>query len=334
MQRVTLLLDSLSSAVAAPFMVVAGFGTLLLIVGSLIPLLNIHCAYKSPLIPTAFIVMQWTTYPAALLASLPFGLLICLCEAIPLRLFTRSPSAYYKYLHCVYWPGQQLFAYLRSFGTHMRVEPRSFWTNQELQVVARDTDLECRAFLSSLITMREGRFAALKEQLQDYAPATRMRSALLVVIHALGFHRAQDVLQYYPRLACSTRLRHRAKHCIPTRHAELLLDTLSSEWPSGDPLEEHDVARILYLVHHATTGCASELNDRMDRLLRRIRAAQISRPFDSNRIGRSMCIGEQNCQHKSFDQHLFSRLPPTIILGSSYTISFFCRVPYISLFLG
>ena len=275
------LLKSSNSSATAPFMIVAGCGLSLFFIASLVPLLNVLCAYKSPLIPTALLVVQWMTYPVAILVSIPYVVITWISGALPLRLCSRFPNAYHTYLNCVYWPRQQLVAYIRSFGTHIRVDPRSFWSNKELRVVASDTDLECRAFLSSLIAMPESTFSRLKELALDYAPSTRMRSTLLVVIRPLGLHRAEDVLKYHPRLSGDSRLRRSAQYCIPPRHVELLLDSLAVDWTCDDPLQEHDVPRILYLLHYATLNSSSaDLRERVSRILLQIRTVQSLRPFD------------------------------------------------------
>ena len=135
--------------------------------------------------------------------------------------------------------------------------------------------------------MRQSIFKKVKERVNEFLPEIRMRSALLAVIRALGFHRAQDVLQYYPRLSANSSLHHRAEYCVSTQQGELMLDALPREWSaSGDPMFDHDVARILFLVYRATLGGASQLRDRLVTTLLDIRKQQTN--FDLTSVRRSV----------------------------------------------
>ena len=66
-----LLLSSLDHAVTTPFIVIVGIGILFFIIATIIPLFNVFCAYKSPLVPAIRVVGQWASYPLALLAVIP-----------------------------------------------------------------------------------------------------------------------------------------------------------------------------------------------------------------------------------------------------------------------
>ncbi|KAJ3559504.1 hypothetical protein NM688_g305 [Phlebia brevispora] len=128
---------ALNHTVTIVFGSVTSLGLLALLIMTVVPLISVRCPYKSPFIPTLAIVLQWISYPFALL---PLGILYAVklvCRSRTVYLWLIRHNLHDVYLDQVVMRYHSLYDYIWSFGRHMLVgNITQFWVLRECRHVA------------------------------------------------------------------------------------------------------------------------------------------------------------------------------------------------------
>ncbi|KAJ3553015.1 hypothetical protein NM688_g3845 [Phlebia brevispora] len=129
-----ILLDSLNVTVLAAFSYVAELGLITFLMFTFIPLFRPNCPYKSPLVPTVLVALQWLSYPLVSVAAtffIPFG------EALTTRkvsdFFSRRSYRIWRFLECFKDANHLVISYLIFFDQYMFVDMGQFWLRREYQ---------------------------------------------------------------------------------------------------------------------------------------------------------------------------------------------------------
>ncbi|KAJ3559502.1 hypothetical protein NM688_g307 [Phlebia brevispora] len=165
-----ILCRALDHTVTTVFGVVAAVALVVFLLMSLAPLISIRCPYKSPLIPTVLVVLQWISYPFYII-SLPI-LTIALLLYIPIARHFNS-DALDKLLIPV---GDKVFNSLATFGKDTFIKSISeFWISRECRNISRladnvASDLEGSALLETVLLVPSSSFSTVLRCLKDLDP--------------------------------------------------------------------------------------------------------------------------------------------------------------------
>ncbi|KAJ3552178.1 hypothetical protein NM688_g4290 [Phlebia brevispora] len=170
-----LFLRSLDPTITLAFAAVAAVGLLTFLVTTLVPLIDIRCPYKSPLVPTILIVLQWLTYPFALAVA---GIGFPIVSAFHLyrkHSFLSRYGIYNRHHFDTSGLYQRLLEYVKSFGTHMYVNIGQFWILREYRHIftleeEETSGLESSSLVDVLLSIHSSSFSRVMQCLNDFNP--------------------------------------------------------------------------------------------------------------------------------------------------------------------
>ncbi|KAJ3545834.1 hypothetical protein NM688_g5582 [Phlebia brevispora] len=211
-----LLLRSLNTTVTVIFSVVALVGLLAFLTSTLVPLFISRCPYKSPVVPTILIVLQWLSYPLALLAVpsvFPINTILqsSIVQHIIYRLFPHPILAFIERINI--WYLYDLPAYIKSFGRHIFVDMGRFWLRLECLTMLNGPDL--------------------------YLERLSIARILLTLRSHVSFVRVISCLKHVPDFEwhniCDSMIKHSLIIFFPYRNFDDILDYYSAIRPSAMP---------------------------------------------------------------------------------------------------
>lgn len=256
-------LQALNATVTFAFAITAGVGLLTFLVSTLVPLIDIRCPYKSPLVPTILIVLQWLTYPFALFA-------VCISfPGVVAREVYRKQSitalyGMYNQHHLEvsgveHW--QRLLEYVRSFGRHMYVNIGRFWHVREYRhIYALDDDattrLECASLVDVLLSTHGSSFTRAMQCLHDFEPKWWQRIFLRAAVRSLSnvvpsiAWESEDMTL---RTILDPDVAGYVRKWLSDRHSTLG-SAVAQQWVQGEEVDLHEAATALAVMHEIKTS--------------------------------------------------------------------------------
>ncbi|KAJ3557309.1 hypothetical protein NM688_g1543 [Phlebia brevispora] len=247
-----ILLRSLNATVAIVFGIVAVLGLMAFLVSTFIPLLSDRCPYRSPVVPTVLIVLQWLSYPICLLAVVgifpfnailrsPAGQAILQAEIIPFAVWDFFDDF-------DIWFHRKLLAYIKSFGQHMFVDVGQFWLQREYQQVLTLNDVKASKLRQSsvarvLLMCSLPSFARLFSCMRRFSSDEWRGVSRVMVMHSLDIFLPgssfRGVVDYYGNVV--PRAESYIRHWLSSRHSDLLLKAQEAhDWKQDDKLSGED----------------------------------------------------------------------------------------------
>ncbi|KAJ3551237.1 hypothetical protein NM688_g4819 [Phlebia brevispora] len=247
-----ILLRSLNATVTIAFGIVAGLGLMSFLVSTFIPLISAQCPYKSPLVPTVLIVLQWLSYPLALTAVvfvLPFHAALNSQKVLDF-LWDRSYYRTWRFLSGFRWTCNRLIAYTNSFGRHMFINMSEFWRQREYRYLLTLTDdsssvLRRSSVARVLLVRSHSSFARLVSCMRRFSLNEWRGISQAMVMHSLSIYLPrfdfEDLVDYYGNVA--PRAASCVRHWFSSRHFDPLWGAQEARnWKQDGDLswEDHD----------------------------------------------------------------------------------------------
>lgn len=166
-----LLLRMLNRTVTTAFIAVAAIGLLAFLVTTIVPLVKHSCPYKSPLLPTILLVLEWflKLFPLILLIlGSPFMAFLKSSTGTKFLFWSRMWIQYHTYLEAPY---EKLLKWIKTFEV---VDVSRFWTTREhLYLSSLDDggieELETRSIAHVFISTRSSTFASVTRGLRAFS---------------------------------------------------------------------------------------------------------------------------------------------------------------------
>ncbi|PSS37017.1 hypothetical protein PHLCEN_2v1159 [Hermanssonia centrifuga] len=178
-----LLLHFVNPTVASAFTAVFGVSMTIFIIATLIPLIRPRCPYKSPIIPTTLLAIQWCTYPITFVAGLFAFIAVLIHNIIHVVVFSNDPPP----LRGVLAVARQLLVYTRGFGAHMIVDVSVFWKRREYSMLQTPQDnSDAKALSSAFSALPRRSLEEVVRILQDLTLEMRTRVVLRWMAFDLG----------------------------------------------------------------------------------------------------------------------------------------------------
>lgn len=232
------LLRSLDGTVTTAFTAIATIGIFTFSATTVIPLIDITCPYKSPVIPTVLIVLQWLSYPLTLFLIViitPFLIAITVLSVLITYIdfvesaLRRSDLQWYTCLKYLSRPHSRVRKYVGSFGSHMFVDISRFWFLKEVAVASNPhhIPLDCRALAGTLLSASSRTFGRISCCLRDFTPLEREATAFeslrrSLPAPALAYGDVNSALQVKVVTSCQC--------WLSPRHHNFIMEALPRKW--------------------------------------------------------------------------------------------------------
>ncbi|KAJ3532690.1 hypothetical protein NM688_g7387 [Phlebia brevispora] len=283
-----ILLQSLNVTITIAFGVVVLLGLLAFLVSTFIPLLSFQCPYKSPLVPTVLIVLQWLSYPLAMITAavvLPINTALMTSTGQSITESISQDVWHFFFWDFDDWCTKVLSAYIKSFGRHMLVDMGQFWLRREYQhLILTSDNLDAaselrQSSLTRVLLMRShSSFVGLVSCMRCFSLDEWRGVFQAMVLHSLNIFLPElyfrDLVDEYgdvvPRAASCVR------HRLSSRHFDFLRKAQKArDWKKDGKLsqEDHDglvlssevekyssrgytqhVKHLLHICDHQTTN--------------------------------------------------------------------------------